>query len=154
MKQRFYRLLASVAAIIPTTIGKPAAAADVPTCCMSIPGSTTAVPGCTGLTIYNCGAGKSFNACTSCASGYTLSTQTGTTNCGAITYKTCTPSVIPIPTCNAGQYRSGYTCVPCPGSGTSYSGATSITQCFIPSGEGFSDLSGRWTYAENCYYKN
>ncbi len=51
------------------------------------------------------------------------------------------------------------TCTRCPSSGgvygtTASSGATSITECYIPSGGTFSDDTGSGIYTGNCYYSN
>lgn len=51
------------------------------------------------------------------------------------------------------------TCERCPSSGgvygtTASSGATSITECFIPSGSLFSDDTGAGIYDGDCYYSN
>lgn len=153
MKQRFYRFLASIVAILPAAAGK-AMADNVPFCCTSSIVTAGTQIGCNGaVTQYNCGSGKVYTSCSACQAGYILTPQTGATNCNQqITYQVCHQSN---PVCSSGQYFNSSTgCVPCPGTGTSYSGATSITQCFIPSGEVFSDPSGKWRYATNCYYKN
>lgn len=49
------------------------------------------------------------------------------------------------------------TCTRCPASGgvygtTAAAGATSITECYIPSGTTFSDDTGSGTYTNACYY--
>jgi len=79
--------------------------------------------------------------------------------------------------CNAGYYMSGTTCKPgsvgtyksvsgsqtscsaCPSSGgtagtTKSQGSTAITQCYIPAGASFSDSTGTYDYADDCYYSN
>lgn len=60
-------------------------------------------------------------------------------------------------TCIQGYYRDKMECKRCPSSGGVYgttksSGATSITECYIPSGTEFSDSSGTWEYGQNCHY--
>ncbi|MBQ3039318.1 MAG: hypothetical protein IJD41_02030 [Alphaproteobacteria bacterium] len=59
--------------------------------------------------------------------------------------------------CIQGYYKDKMSCNRCPSSGGVYgttksSGATSITECYIPSGTDFSDSSGTWEYDQNCYY--
>ena len=66
--------------------------------------------------------------------------------------------------CNKGFYReqtigrgTQYICSRCPSSGgvygtTASTGATAITQCYLPSGTEFSDDTGSGTYTGNCYY--
>lgn len=50
-----------------------------------------------------------------------------------------------------GDYFAG--CYPCPSSGTTAApGATSITECYIPSGNTFADDSGSGEYSGDCYY--
>jgi len=61
--------------------------------------------------------------------------------------------------CKQGYYGTGASCTRCPSSGgvqgtTSGTGATSITECYIPSGSNFSDSTGKGTYTGNCYYSN
>lgn len=81
--------------------------------------------------------------------------------------------------CNAGFYLSGGTCLvcstdtykdtvgaetctPCPylddvqghTSGTAAANHDSITDCFVLSGTGFSDISGSYSFTSNCYYSN
>lgn len=56
--------------------------------------------------------------------------------------------------CNAGYYKNGNACTLCPDGGTSASGATSITSCYIRSGTTGSDSTGTYTYTSNCYYSN
>ena len=59
--------------------------------------------------------------------------------------------------CNKGYYKDGTSCKQCPSSGgiagtTKNSGATSITECYLPSGTSFSDSYGSGTYTSDCYY--
>ncbi len=63
--------------------------------------------------------------------------------------------------CAQGYYGSptllNKTCTKCPSSGgiagtTAGTGATKITECYIPAGTAFSDSAGAGTYSENCYY--
>ena len=56
-----------------------------------------------------------------------------------------------------GDYFAG--CYRCPSSGGVYGttagpGATSVTECYIPSGNTFSDDSGSGEYSGDCYYTN
>ena len=43
-------------------------------------------------------------------------------------------------------------CTACPDGGTSSAGATSVTQCYIPTTTTFTDSIGTYNYSENCYY--
>lgn len=58
--------------------------------------------------------------------------------------------------CTAGYYgrpnASAPHCAPCPAPGTSGTGASSINECYIPSGTTGSNASGTFTYTSNCYY--
>lgn len=59
--------------------------------------------------------------------------------------------------CAAGYYGTPTSflagqCTECPGGGTSPTGSTSITSCYLPSGSSCSDTSGTCTYTNNCYY--
>lgn len=61
--------------------------------------------------------------------------------------------------CNKGYYKNDSTCSRCPSSGgvygtTSGTGATAITQCYLPVGTTGSDSTGSFTYTGNCYYSN
>ncbi len=55
--------------------------------------------------------------------------------------------------CLNGQYKNHNTCTDCPEDGSSDVGATSITQCYQPSGATFKDTSGNGVYTGNCYYE-
>lgn len=64
-------------------------------------------------------------------------------------------------TCAQGYYgipaALNPTCTKCPSSGgiegtTAGTGATKITECYIPSGSTFVDSTGLGTYTTNCYY--
>ena len=52
--------------------------------------------------------------------------------------------------CTAGYYGSN-NCSRCPSDGNSALGSTSITDCYITSGD---DDSGLFSFSANCYYKN
>ncbi len=61
--------------------------------------------------------------------------------------------------CAQGYYKAGATCQPCPklddvAGKTAGTGATAITECYIPSGSAFSDDIGDWKYTSDCYYSN
>lgn len=65
--------------------------------------------------------------------------------------------------CADGYYQSAgsgatMTCSPCPASGDvtgkSEVGNTSITGCYIPSGNKFDDNTGSGVYTDSCYYTN
>lgn len=56
--------------------------------------------------------------------------------------------------CVNGKYGT-LTCDACPAGGTSSLGNnTSITNCYIPAGTSGTDTTGKWEYAQNCYYSN
>ena len=77
----------------------------------------------------------------------------------SVNYK-CTATVSSVTTyygCAAGYYTSGdaganMTCTPCPNSGTSATGNTSKTGCYLPPGTGFSDDAGTGTVGDKCYW--
>ncbi|MDE6481767.1 MAG: hypothetical protein K2L25_03050 [Alphaproteobacteria bacterium] len=93
----------------------------------------------------------STRKCTTNASYNSLTnTLTAMCNCSAATYK-----------CAVGYYGSPKNassgCTRCPASGGVYgttgaAGATSITECYLPSGTAFSDAAGSGEYTGNCYY--
>lgn len=60
--------------------------------------------------------------------------------------------------CNEGYYKNGSTCTKCPISdgmyGTTATGATSITGCYMPANTVLSDTIGDYTYTGDCYYVN
>lgn len=68
--------------------------------------------------------------CTACTSGYYCSTTTTLAYLGGGIY--------------------GRT--PCPDSGTSASGANSVSKCYVPTGTTGTDTKGVWKYTGNCYY--
>ncbi|MBD5388860.1 hypothetical protein HDR63_01230, partial [bacterium] len=57
--------------------------------------------------------------------------------------------------CEAGTYGDTHSgCTACPGSGWSTEGSNGdITNCYLRSGTGGSDATGKWQYASNCPYK-
>ena len=92
-------------------------------------------------TSVNCNAGYSRCAC---VSGY----YANGTNCFV---------------CTSGYYCSSTTTLayigggidgrtPCPGSGTSVSGANSVNKCYVPTGTTGTDTKGAWKYSSNCFY--
>lgn len=86
--------------------------------------------------VYPCGAGQEMDwdgNCVVCASGYYQPNSTGNNSCVA---------------CPKLENVSAKT------SGSNYSGYDSITDCYIPSGSSFSDSTGNYSFASNCYYKN
>lgn len=101
-------------------------------------------------------SGTSCSACTTyrCNSGYygtALSASRGCTRCP--TNATCAGGNNSTFVCNTGYYKNGSECAKCPSSGTtSGNGATTITQCYIPSGTKGSDSTGQYEYIGNCYY--
>lgn len=95
-----------------------------------------------------------------CASGYYGTATSSSAGCTACPDNaTCAGGNGSTFVCAVGYYKSGSACVQCPASGgvygaTSGTGATSITECCLPSGTSFSDTSGSGTYTGNCYYVN
>lgn len=93
-----------------------------------------------------------------CASGYygkATSSTTGCTKCPS--NATCSGGTTF--SCNKGYYKNGSLCSRCPASDgvygtTSGTGATAITECYIPSGTSFTDSTGKWQYTTNCKYTN
>ncbi len=69
-------------------------------------------------------------------------------------YADCVATTKTYSSCNAGYYLSSGDCKACPSPGTSAAGATSITECCIPSGTTGSDATGTYTYASPCCYSN
>lgn len=119
-------------------------------CAYVSPNCTNNCRCCTESPMYRC----------SCNSGYYVKGQgEATCSCVKCPVANSTCSSDSYFTCNKGYYKNGNTCSRCPSSGgvygtTSSSGATSITECYIPSGTSGSDASGNFTYTGNCYYIN
>ena len=92
-------------------------------------------------TTYKCAAGyygtatSALAGCTKCPDNATCSGGNGSTY-----------------VCNSGTYKAYGACASCPSPGTSPSGSTSISSCYIPSGTTGSDGSGTYKYTANCYY--
>lgn len=119
---------------------------------------------CNGASSYSCSCGMSTTSSLSCATGYYGTPSYtyyngdafgGCVKCPANT-ATCSGTTF---TCAKGYYKNGFSCTRCPSSGgvygtTASTGATSITQCYIPSGTSMSDGTGTYTYTSNCYYSN
>ncbi|MDE6481825.1 MAG: hypothetical protein K2L25_03350 [Alphaproteobacteria bacterium] len=111
--------------------------------------------------------GTSCSLCTSykCNSGYygtATSALSGCTKCPS--NATCAGGNNSTFKCNKGYYKNGTSCSLCPffsipnnmiqTGTTSGTGATAITECYIPSGSEFSDTSGSGSYTGDCYYTN
>lgn len=93
-----------------------------------------------GTASYTYNGGHTFSGCTKCPSNATCAGGNGSAF-----------------VCAKGYYKSGTACSRCPSSGgvygtTASTGATAITQCYLPSGTEFSDDTGSGTYTGNCYY--
>lgn len=56
------------------------------------------------------------------------------------------------PKCPAGQYGDGTNCTACPSPGTSASGATNITDCYVSSGVNMTDSTGTYQFTSKCSY--
>ena len=59
--------------------------------------------------------------------------------------------------CNAGYYKDGSECIRCPSyepqaNGTSSAGATSVTECFLPTSYSFSNGTGTYSPSASCYH--
>lgn len=88
-----------------------------------------------------CNAG--YSSC-ACVSGWYVNG----TGCVA-----CTPGYYCSTTTNLAYISGGiYGRTLCPDSGTSASGANSITKCYVPTGTTGTDTKGAWEYNSNCYY--
>ncbi|MBQ8293809.1 MAG: hypothetical protein IJX89_00265 [Alphaproteobacteria bacterium] len=93
-----------------------------------------------------------------CASGYygtATSDSTGCTICPD--NATCLGGNGSTFRCAQGYYKNGASCPRCPISNNTYGttlllNATSITDCYLPSGTEFSDTTGTGTYTDKCYY--
>lgn len=99
-----------------------------------------------------------------CASGYygtATSASAGCTVCPA--HATCAGGNYSTFKCTAGYYKhasDATSCSTCPGLnvggltvlGTSATGATSVTQCYIPDWEEICDDTGCFEFDEDCYY--
>lgn len=97
--------------------------------------------------------GESTYSCNCGVYGVNNLIATGTLVCDTGYYGTPTYTY----TERYGDYFAG--CYRCPSSGGVYGttagpGATSVTECFIPSGNTFSDDSGSGEYSGDCYYTN
>lgn len=107
-------------------------------------GSTAYARCDTGITTYQCASGY-YGTATSGSAGCTICPSNAT----------CSGGNNSTFVCNKGYYKNGTSCTACPSSGTtSTTGATAITQCYIPTGTSFSDSTGSGTYTGNCYYSN
>lgn len=108
---------------------------------------------CVGQTAYSrCVAGTTTYKCASGYYGTATSASAGCTACPA--NATCAGGNGSTFICKANYYKSGAACQPCPNSGKSTAGSTSITSCYLPSGTTFSDSTGSGTYSDKCYYSN
>lgn len=116
-----------------------------------------------GVSLNGCTpSGTSCSACTSykCDVGYygtATSSSSGCTECPA--NATCSGGNKSTFFCVKGYYKTGSTCSQCPASGgvygtTATAGATSITECYIPSGTLFFQTNGSGEYTGDCYYQN
>ncbi len=88
---------------------------------------------------------------TSCPANSTATRNSSSTTIG--NYKIVASSC----KCNKNYYGGNSGCTKCPTSGgvagvTASTGATSITSCYIPSGNTGSDSIGNFEYTANCYY--
>ena len=98
-------------------------------------------------TNYICG----YNVWTTTATGYEKQTMATFEN-GSCTAATTSYR------CANGYYGTSTNgtsgCTQCPSPGTSTAATnTSITQCYISAGKELSDVTGKYAYTQNCYYK-
>lgn len=104
--------------------------------------------------IQRCGK---VTSCLTCNSGYKKQTtyvnpDPTNTDC-SVSFTTC----IPNQECEKGYYLLNGSCERCPSSGGVYgttagTGATNITECYIPAGTTLSDTTGEFTFSTDCYY--
>ncbi|MDE5615701.1 MAG: hypothetical protein K2I81_02615 [Alphaproteobacteria bacterium] len=118
---------------------------------------TGSFPSGGGLVRCTCSPGTVSYKCASGYYGTATSAQSGCTACPG--NATCSGGNGSVFRCNVGYYKNGTSCTRCPASGGVYgttagAGATSVTECYLPSGTAFSDASGSGTYEGNCYYSN
>ena len=144
--------------------------------CVQGPGTTCE---CSGGT--NAGASCTLNS--QCPGGTCVNVDDGGIDIGECTPETCKPSVEGWQSCGsyteceetaecvgnlcvrnknyrcvAGAYgnpsaSNKTVCAPCPSPGTSATGSTSQSDCYIPAGTTSSDSTGTYKYTSNCYYK-
>lgn len=112
--------------------------------------------------------GTSCSACTSykCNSGYYGTATSASSGCTACpSNATCVGGNNSTFKCNKGYYKNGTSCSACPffsipnnmvqTGTTAGTGATAITECYIPSGNAFADTTGSGTIdGGDCYYTN
>ena len=68
-------------------------------------------------------------------------------------YPACEATTKVYTACKAGYYLNGVTCYPCVGGGTSKDkNSSGLSACYLPAGTVDSDISGTFTYTEDCYY--
>lgn len=107
---------------------------------------------------------RDCTGCTNCTSDTTWSSHG--TGYQKLTTRTCDCNTCESETqyrCAIGYYGASANgtsgCNRCPSSGgvygtTANAGSSSITSCYLPSGNAFSDSAGSGTYTGNCYYTN
>ena len=97
-------------------------------------------------TQYVCHMQLRYLDCTSCKSGYMRVEHVLSDTCS---YWSCQYG------CAAGEYYTVSGCYDCPYPGTSASGTSSITGCYIPANQlTGSDSTGSWTCTSAAYYQN
>lgn len=113
-------------------------------CCEAIcRKETCTIANCHGTTVVDMGGGCDKVETQGCVA----------TTCKTTTSARCQKGYYGTATLNASN-TSCSGCTPCPASGTTAeTGATAITECYIPSGTTSSDTTGAFKYTENCYYK-
>ena len=99
-----------------------------------------------------------------CETGYYTTATSGSasmtcTICPANASCAGTDGIITNFKCRQGYYKDGTGCTRCPSSGGIYgttesTGATSITECYLPSGSTGTDSTGTFTVTDNCYWTN
>jgi len=120
-------------------------------------------PNCSSDPACACSLCAKSGYCT-CDDGYYAKVTYGTDNCFSDcdcsgvcpSNSTCTSATSF--TCNKGHFKFGSTCAPCPPTGygvgatTASTGATSMSECYIPAGTTSSDTTGTFQFTEKCYY--
>lgn len=115
---------------------------------------------CTGSTIDPVDPVDPVDPTPECVSPYVLDSTTNTCVCpqlaGALSLEPACENgkwdaTICTCSCNSGYYQQGDACNPCPNSGNSSAGSTSVTNCYLST---FSDTAGTGSYSPPCYYTN
>lgn len=133
-------------------------------CCTKAEDQSNAAAAGSNCEAWRCPSGtilRTLFVCTSCNTGYFAGTETIQCENNTLSLTTCTKSGLGgfDRVCSQGQYSNGVGgCASCPSDGygnagtTSGTGATSISECYIPAGSVFSDSTGSGVYNSDCSY--